>query len=197
MLVYFYKMIFDRNGAKKAVKATELLNLKACLPYCSPKADNASRRSNVSEALIFLPLIFCSILFLSKKTNLSCFLCKIYLDLKKERKYCLTKYDKYDTIYEGDVIVNETNNQCITIFHRAVYEKHAKLPDTHFHDRHAEYEKLCFKGLDKNASYRNIETGKEYFGSVLEHVGITMQNKGDFSSEMMIFEKKVYEPMTE
>ncbi len=49
--------------------------------------------------------------------------------------------------------------------------------------------KIYFKGLDKTASYKNIQTGVVYGGDVLENIGLTMENKGDFSSEMLIFEK--------
>lgn len=51
------------------------------------------------------------------------------------------------------------------------------------------YNRLLLKGLDIHATYRDIETGKTYSGSVLEHIGLAMHNNGDFISTMMIFEK--------
>ena len=51
------------------------------------------------------------------------------------------------------------------------------------------YDRLIFKGLDKAANYRDIDTGKVYGGDVLENIGISMRNDGDFTSKMMIFER--------
>ena len=51
------------------------------------------------------------------------------------------------------------------------------------------YDRLLLKGLELDATYRDIDTGKTYSGSVLEHIGLAMKNDGDFVSKMMIFEK--------
>ncbi len=51
------------------------------------------------------------------------------------------------------------------------------------------YDRLHFKGLDKEALYRDIDTGKVYAGDVLENLGISLRNDGDFTSKMIIFER--------
>ena len=53
------------------------------------------------------------------------------------------------------------------------------------------YDILRFKGLEKNTGYRDIESGKIYGSDVLENIGIPMRNYGDFTSQVMIFEKIV------
>jgi len=52
-----------------------------------------------------------------------------------------------------------------------------------------QFSKIYLKGLDKNSSYRNIQTGVVYGADILENIGITMENKGDFTSCMLIFER--------
>lgn len=52
-----------------------------------------------------------------------------------------------------------------------------------------ETDKLYLKGLDEDAYYKNTETGRVYNGSLLANIGITMINKGDFTSEFIIFER--------
>ncbi|MBQ5747109.1 MAG: alpha-galactosidase [Clostridia bacterium] len=51
----------------------------------------------------------------------------------------------------------------------------------------APFEKICLKGLDKEAFYEC--EGKVYGGDFLENVGIVLKNGEDFSSEMMIFKR--------
>lgn len=53
------------------------------------------------------------------------------------------------------------------------------------------YDILRFKGLEKNTGYRDVESGKIYGSDVLENIGIPMRNYGDFTSQVMIFEKIV------
>ena len=52
-----------------------------------------------------------------------------------------------------------------------------------------EMDKIYLQGLDSEAQYKNIETGKVYSGSLLANIGITMRNNGDFTSEFVIFER--------
>ncbi len=52
-----------------------------------------------------------------------------------------------------------------------------------------ELDKVCLKGIEPDAEYRNIQTGKTYKGDLLSNIGITMQNEGDITSEYVIFEK--------
>ncbi len=54
-------------------------------------------------------------------------------------------------------------------------------------DRDAD--RLYFAGLDENAIYRDVNTGKEYSGALLCNLGIPVVTRGDFASKMMIFEK--------
>lgn len=54
----------------------------------------------------------------------------------------------------------------------------------------AKNERLYFRGLDMDSKYKNIESGIVYGGDVLSNIGFTMKNKGDFTSEMLIFERQ-------
>ncbi len=54
----------------------------------------------------------------------------------------------------------------------------------------ARFERLYLKGLDKDATYKRLDNGRLYGGDMLAGIGLNMKNKGDFSSEIIIFEKQ-------
>ena len=49
--------------------------------------------------------------------------------------------------------------------------------------------KVRLEGLDENAVYKHRQTGKTYSGAVLMNSGFVFTNRGDFSSELAVFDK--------
>lgn len=84
----------------------------------------------------------------------------------------------FDSNYFGMEFLSDDKRYVIVVFASIMGKPEAK------------FEKLYLQGLDNSASYKNIDTGVQYGGDVLSNIGISMKNKGDFTSEVMIFERQ-------
>ena len=84
----------------------------------------------------------------------------------------------FNSNYFGMEFVSEDKKYVIVVFASILGTPQPKL------------ERLYLKGLDSSAIYTDINTGIQYGGDILSNIGVSMENNGDFISEVLIFEKQ-------